>query len=60
MFGCCHAIRVKFQDEAGRSTPARLDELMRQLLNARLKPAQIEFVKQCTCPCHRDGINCMC
>lgn len=60
MFGCCHVSQVKFRDEKGGTTPTRLDNLASDLRKMGLKPAQIEYVKVCNCPCHRDGLTCMC
>lgn len=60
MLGCCHSPQVKFRDERGVATPARLDNLSSDLRKKGIKPAQIEYVKVCKCPCHRDGLTCMC
>ena len=60
MMGCCHSPQLKYRDEHGETTENRLNTLADELSKDGLKPAQILYVKGCQCPCHRDGVRCMC
>lgn len=60
MFGCCGAERRKFRTEQGQLDQARLDKLATEKMAAGWTEAQVENLRQCSCPCHGDGSQVLC
>lgn len=60
MFGCCGHDRNKFRKEDGSIDELRLAEIAETARKAGSTDRQIERVSTCRCPCHVDGVDCMC
>jgi hypothetical protein len=68
MMGCCLASGRKFIDREASVDRGRLkaicDDLEERFAGKEM-PSQAQDrilaqVRECDCPCHKDGINCLC
>lgn len=60
MFGCCGAESRKFKTKQGEFDQARIDQLVAEKQKAGWSAGSIERLRQCSCPCHKDGMQVLC
>ncbi len=60
MMGCCGAQRTKFKTKEGKVVQQRLDIIITEKKALGWDANRIEILKRCDCPCHTEGVNCMC
>lgn len=60
MFGCCGHESKKFRKEDGKIDHVRFARVAESARKAGLTDQQVERIAQCRCPCHTDGVVCMC
>lgn len=59
MFGCCGYIG-KLRDSEGVVDSNRIDEIVSEKKREGWSELEIADIAECTCPCHVDGITCVC
>jgi len=60
MIGCCSNSRVKFINADGKVDPERLKEIIKKSREDGLSEKGIAKTRECGCPCHIDGVACLC
>lgn len=68
MMGCCSMSGRKFINSKGSIDQERLESVCHDLaerltvkkIPQEVKDSLLTTVRECDCPCHKDGINCLC
>jgi hypothetical protein len=60
MMGCCGAESRKFRIEDGSVDPKRLEKLVEERRKDGCRDFGVKRMSECRCPCHIDGVACMC
>jgi hypothetical protein len=60
MMGCCGAESEKFRNEDFSVDQKRLDKLVEEKRKDGWRDFGIKRMAECRCPCHVDGVICLC